>query len=69
MKTEIEIFTLAEQEPNPDERVMVWKEKWKIWNPLVFSKEYDCWGTEDGDGYACDLSPKDFWFRLPADPK
>lgn len=69
MKTEIEIFTLDEQEPNQDELVMVWKEKWKSWNQLVFNKEYDCWDTEDGDDYACDLGPKDFWFRLPADPK
>ena len=29
MKVEIEIFTLAEQEPRQDERVMVWNERFK----------------------------------------
>ena len=39
MKTEIEIFTLAEQEPEPDERVMVRCKEWSEWYPQVFNKE------------------------------
>ena len=64
MKKEIEIYTLAEHEPEQDERVMVWKETWKGWYPQVFNKECDCWDTEDGDDYDCDLDPKDKWFSL-----
>ena len=64
MKTEIEIFTLAEQEPEPYERVMVRKE-WIEWHPQVFNKEYKCWDTEDGDDYDFDLDETDRWFRLP----
>lgn len=69
MKVEIEIFRLSEQEPNQDERVMVWKEKWKDWCPQCFNKEYDCWDTEDGDDYECDLNPDDLWFRMPKKPE
>lgn len=65
MKVEIEIFTLAEQEPRQDERVMVFNEKFKEWHPQVFNKECDCWDWEDGDDYARDLQPTDRWFRLP----
>lgn len=65
MKVEIEIFTLAEQEPRQDERVMVWNEKFKEWDPQVFNKECECWDQEDGDDYERDLQPTDHWFRLP----
>ena len=68
MKVEIEIFTLAEQEPNQDERVMVWQKKWKEWHPQVFNKVDNCWDTEDGDDYDSDLAPDDLWFRLPKKP-
>ena len=69
MKVEIEIFKLSEQEPNQDERVMVCKEKWKDWFPQCFNKGCNCWDTEDGDDYECDLNPDDFWFRMPKKPK
>lgn len=59
MKTEIEIFALSEQEPKQDQRVMVWKEKWKGWYPQVFNKECDCWDTEDGDDYERDFDEND----------
>lgn len=65
MKTEIEIFTLAEKEPEPDERVMVRCNAWSEWHPQVFNKEYNCWDTEDGDDYDFDLDETDRWFRLP----
>ena len=65
MKVEIEIFTLAEQEPKQYERVMVWNERFKEWIPQVFNKECDCWDCEDGDDYECNLQPTDRWFRLP----
>ena len=65
MKTEIEIFTLAEKEPEPDERVMVRCNTWSEWYPQVFNKEYKCWDTEDGDDYDFDLDETDRWFRLP----
>ena len=65
MKTEIEIFTLAEKEPEPDERVMVRCKCWSEWYPHVFNKEYKCWDTEDGDDYDFDLDETDHWFRLP----
>lgn len=65
MKTEIEIFTLAEKEPEPDERVMVRCNTWSEWHPQVFNKEYNCWDTEDGDDYDFDLDETDRWFRLP----
>lgn len=65
MKTEIEIFTLAEKEPEPDERVMVMCKCWSEWHPQVFNKEYNCWDTEDGDDYDFDLDETDRWFRLP----
>ena len=65
MKTEIEIFTLAEKEPEPDERVMVRCKCWSEWYPQVFNKEYKCWDTEDGDDYDFDLDETDHWFRLP----
>ena len=65
MKTEIEIFTLAEKEPEPDERVMVMCKDWSEWHPQVFNKEYKCWDTEDGDDYDFDLDETDRWFRLP----
>lgn len=65
MKIEIEIFTLAEQEPEPDERVMVWNGNYNEWDPQVFNKEYECWDTEDGDDYDFDLNENDRWFRLP----
>jgi len=68
MKVEIEIFTLAEQEPRQDERVMVWKEKWRGWCPQVFNKKCDCWDDEEGDDYDCDLDPQDLWFSLPKNP-
>lgn len=65
MKTEIEIFTLAEQEPEPDERVMVRCNAWSEWHPQVFNNEYKCWDTEDGNDYDFDLDETDRWFRLP----
>ena len=65
MKTEVEIFTLAEKEPEPDERVMVRCNTWSEWHPQVFNKEYNCWDTEDGDDYDFDLDETDRWFRLP----
>lgn len=65
MKVEIEIFTLAEQEPRQDERVMVWNEKFKEWHPQWFNKEYKCWDTEDGDDFDFDLNENDRWFRPP----
>ena len=65
MKTEIEIFTLAEKEPEPDERVMVRCNAWSEWHPQVFNKECKCWDTEDGDDYDFDLDETDRWFRLP----
>lgn len=68
MKVEIEIFTLAEQEPNRDERVMVWQKYWKEWHPQVFNKACDCWDTDDGDDYDRDLAPDDLWFRPPKKP-
>ena len=65
MKVEIEIFTLAEQEPKQDERVMVWHEKFKEWHPQCFNKHCECWDTEDGDDYDFDLDKNDRWFRPP----
>ena len=65
MKTEIEIFTLEEQEPEPYERVMVMCKDWSEWYPQVFNKEYKCWDTENGDDYDFDLDKTDRWFRLP----
>lgn len=65
MKVEIEIFTLAERKPEPDERVMVWHEKFKQWFPQVYDEECECWDTEDGDDYDFDLDPSDRWFSLP----
>ena len=65
MKTEIEIFTLAEKEPEPDERVMVRCKCWSGWHPQVFNKKYKWWDTEDGDDYDFDLDETDRWFRLP----
>ena len=65
MKVEIEIFTLAEQEPKQYEHVMVWNERFKEWIPQVFNKECDCWDCEDGDDYERNLQPTDRWFRLP----
>jgi hypothetical protein len=68
MKVEIEIFTLAEQEPRQDERVMVWDNRLKQWDPQYYNKECDCWDTADGDDYERDLNPQDFWLRLPLKP-
>ena len=65
MKVEIEIFTLAEQEPKQYERVMVWNEKFKQWIPQVFNKDYECWDEEDGDDYSRKIQLTDRWFRLP----
>ena len=65
MKVEIEIFTLAEQEPKQYERVMVWHEKFKQWIPQVFNKECNCWDCEDGDDYSRKIQLTDRWFRLP----
>ena len=64
MKKEIEIFTLAEHEPEEFERVMVCRSGRKEWNPQVYNKHYECWDTEDGDDYGCDLNIEDKWFSL-----
>lgn len=64
MKKEIGIFTLAEHEPEWYERVMVWNERFKEWNPQVYNKHCGCWDTGDGDDTECDLNPKDKWFSL-----
>lgn len=68
MKVEIETFSLAEQEPRQDERVMVWDNRLKQWSPQYYNKECNCWDTEDGDDYDRDLKDEDVWFRLPANP-
>lgn len=65
MKVEIEIFTLAEQEPKQYERVMVWHEKFKQWIPQVFNKDYECWDEEYGDDDSRKIQLTDRWFRLP----
>lgn len=65
MKVEIEIFTLEEQTPKQDERVMVWNEKFREWHGQVYNPECECWDTDDGDDYERDLNPKDRWFSLP----
>ena len=64
MKKEIEIFTLAEHEPEQDERVMVCRSGKKEWKPQVYNNYDVCWDTEDGDDYECDLNPEDKWFSL-----
>lgn len=68
MKTTIELFALTVKEPKQDERVMVWSEKFHEYRPQVFNKTCECWDTEDGDDYMCDLNPSDIWFSLPPSP-
>ena len=69
MKVEIDLYALVVKEPKHDERVMVWNERFREWQPQVFNKECDCWDSEDGDDYERDLEPTDKWFRLPGSPE
>lgn len=60
---------LSIEEPKDNERVLVWDSKYKECTIRVFNKEYNCWDTEDGDDYFCELSGYEFWMRLPEEPK
>jgi len=68
MKVTVDLYALGVKEPKQDERVMVWITSQQCWYPQVFNKECNCWDTEDGDDYECDLNPQDIWFSLPSNP-
>ena len=68
MKVTVDLYALGVKEPQQDERVMVWDERLKQWNPQCYNKECDCWDTADGDDYERDLNPQDVWFSLPSNP-
>lgn len=69
MKVEIDLYALLVKEPKPDERVMVWNEKFKEWQPQVYNPVDKCWDTDDGDDYERDLNMQDIWFSLPGAPE
>jgi len=60
---------LSIEEPKDNERVLVWDSGLKECTIRVFNKHYNCWDTEDGDDYDCELSSYEFWMRLPEEPK
>ena len=60
---------LSIEEPKNGERVLVWDSEVKECTIKVFNKHYNCWDTEDGDDYFCELSGYEFWMRLPEEPK
>lgn len=65
MKIEVDIFRIAEKVPDQDEYVIV-KRYWvDHWTPKVYNAHYNCWDTEDGDDYDCDVDENDIWMRLP----
>ena len=57
------------KEPKDGERVLVWDSEFNECAIRVFNKHYNCWDTEDGDDYVCELSSYEFWMRLPEEPK
>lgn len=65
MKIEVDIFRIAEKVPDQDEYVMVKRYSESYWAPKVYNAYYNCWDTEDGDDYDCDVDEKDIWMRLP----
>ena len=36
---------------------------------LVFNHEHECWDTEDGDDYDCDINQVTHWMPLPEPPE
>lgn len=65
MKIEVDIFRIAEKVPAQDEYVMVKRYREGYWAPKVYNAHYNCWDTEDGDDYDCDVDENDIWMRLP----
>lgn len=57
------------EEPKNNESVLVWDSFVKECTIKVFNKFDNCWYTEDGDDYVCELSGYEFWMRLPEEPK
>lgn len=65
MKIEVDIFRIAEKVPAQDEYVMVKRYREGYWAAKVYNAHYNCWDTEDGDDYDCDIDENDIWMRLP----
>ncbi len=57
------------EEPKDGERVLVWDSEFNECTIKVFNKIHNCWDSEDGDEYVCDLDRYEFWMRLPEEPK
>lgn len=56
---------LNEEKPMGNERVLVCDERFREVRILVYNDFHECWDTEDGDDYYCDLSAITWWMSLP----
>lgn len=57
---------LNEEKPIGNERVLVCDSHFHEVRILVYNDFHECWDTEDGDDYYCDLDAVTYWMHLPA---
>lgn len=61
---------IKETQPEDGQRVLTWHNK--CFNEAriqVYNKLYQCWDSEDGDDYECELDDAPYWMPLPENPE